>query len=139
MKALYKMDNLDKGKLLCALFPEELENLQKEILSQCNYYLKNEAVFRKGWNVKGFFTADFWYNLVQNANKAISKNPKLWKRPHWFIDHFFDGQNAVFTIQCLLEYAEGDNCDYYLKKAICLLFGTDKVISVSVIKSGIES
>ncbi|MBL7706769.1 MAG: hypothetical protein JNM21_14580 [Taibaiella sp.] len=138
MKALYKMNNLEKGKLLIALFPEELENMQNAIQYQCSYFNKNEIIFRKGWSANGFFTADFWYNLVHYANKGISKNPNLWKRPHWFVDQFFDGINAVFTINCLLEYAEQEECDYYLKKAIYLFFGVDKVIAISIIKAGID-
>ncbi|WP_262908397.1 hypothetical protein [Chryseobacterium indologenes] len=31
MKALHKMDNLDKGELLCRLFPEEMANIQNAV------------------------------------------------------------------------------------------------------------
>lgn len=68
MKALDKMDNLDKAGLLCKLFPAELENLQNAIKKQCDYFLQNETAFREGWHQKGFFTAEFWYRLVQNAH-----------------------------------------------------------------------
>ncbi|SEF62915.1 hypothetical protein [Sphingobacterium lactis] len=73
MKALDKMDNLDKAGLLCKLFPAELENLQNAIKKQCDYFLQNETAFREGWYQKGFFTAEFWYRLVQNAQKGIDK------------------------------------------------------------------
>ena len=73
MKALHKMDNLDKAGLLCKLFPEELENLQNAIEKQCGYFLENETAFREGWYQKGFFTAEFWYRLVQNAKNGINK------------------------------------------------------------------
>ncbi|WP_312074870.1 hypothetical protein [Chryseobacterium sp.] len=49
MKALDKMDNLDKAGLLCKLFPAELENLQNAIKKQCDYFLQNETAFREGW------------------------------------------------------------------------------------------
>jgi len=41
MKALHKMDNLDKGELLCRLFPEEMANIQNAIKKQCEYFLQN--------------------------------------------------------------------------------------------------
>ncbi|MGV0755342.1 hypothetical protein [Empedobacter brevis] len=71
MKALHKMDNLDRGELLCRLFPEEMANIQNAIKKQCDYFLQNETDFREGWFKGGFFTADFWYWLVQNAHRVI--------------------------------------------------------------------
>jgi len=136
MKALNKMDNLDKGALLCSLFPEELQNIQNAIEKQCRYFLQNETAFRKGWHSAGFFTAEFWYRLVQNAHKEISKNQdKLSKRPRWFSDHFFDGHNSLFAVHCLIEYADTEECNYNLKRAIHLLFGCDKMI-VTVFNKG---
>jgi hypothetical protein len=69
----------------------------------------NETAFREGWYQKGFFTAEFWYRLVQNAQKGTAQNEPLWKRPNWFTDHFFDGHNSIFAIHCLIEYTEMHN------------------------------
>lgn len=136
MKALSKMDNLDKGNLLCRLFPEELENLQNAIKQQCEYFLLNETAFREGWHQRGFFTAGFWYSLVQNAHTGVHKNEnKLWKRPHWFVDHFFDGHNSLFALHCLIEYADSKECNPNLKQAIHLLFGKDKMIVIELNKA----
>jgi hypothetical protein len=132
MKALNKMDNLDKAGLLCKLFPEELGNLQNAIEKQCDYFLQNETAFREGWYQKGFFTAEFWYRLVQNAKNGIGKNEKLWKRPHWFIDHFFDGHHSIFAMHCLIEYADDTQCNPNLKQAIHLLFGSDKFLQITL-------
>jgi hypothetical protein len=55
MKALDKMDNLDKAGLLCKLFPAELENLQNAIKTQCDYFLQNETAFREGWYQRIFY------------------------------------------------------------------------------------
>ena len=132
MKALHKMDNLDKAGLLCKLFPAELENLQNAIKTQCDYFLQNETAFREGWYQKGFFTAEFWYRLVQNAQKGIDKAEPLWKRPHWFTDHFFDGHNSIFAIHCLIEYTDDAQCDPQLKQAIHLLFGSDKFLQITL-------
>lgn len=132
MKALNKMDNLDKASLLCKLFPEELENLQNAIEKQCDYFLQNETVFREGWYQKGFFTVEFWYRLVQNAQNGIDKNEKLWKRPHWFVDHFFDGHHSIFAMNCLIEYADDTHCNPNLKQAIHLLFGSENFLQITL-------
>lgn len=136
MKALNKMDNLDKGALLSGLFPEELPNIQNAIEKQCGYFLQNETAFREGWHKGGFFTAEFWYRLVQDAHKEIEKNQDiLCKRPRWFADHFFDGHNSLFAVHCLIEYADTEECNPKLKEAIRLLFGCDKMIVIEVNKA----
>ena len=133
MKALHKMDNLDRGELLCKLFPEEMENIQNAIKKQCDYFLQNETSFREGWHKKGFFTADFWYWLVQNAHRVIERNEdKLLKKPRWFADHFFDGHNAIFAINCLIEYAQAEECTPNLKQAIHLIFGNEPLLKVTL-------
>lgn len=131
MKALNKMDNLDKGTLLSKLFPEALQGIQNAIEKQCGYFLQNETAFREGWHQKGFFTAEFWYRLVENAHKTIEKNDRqLWKRPNWFADHFFDGHNSLFTVHCLIEYADSEDCNLDLTQAIHLLFGSEKLLKI---------
>ncbi|MBN8785829.1 hypothetical protein CMT72_17080 [Elizabethkingia anophelis] len=133
MKALNKMDNLDKGTLLSKLFPEELQDIQNAIEKQCDYFLQNETAFREGWYQKGFFTAEFWYRLVENAHKTIGKNDRqLWKRPNWFADHFFDGHNSLFAVHCLIEYADNKECNTDLKRAIHLLFGSEKLLQITL-------
>ncbi len=132
MKALNKMDNLDKGTLLSKLFPEELQNIQNAIEKQCDYFLQNEIAFREGWHQKGFFTAEFWYRLVENVHKSVGKNDRqLWKRPSWFADHLFDGHNSLFAVHCLIEYADTEDCNPNLKQAIHLLFGNEKLLQIT--------
>lgn len=133
MKALYKMDNLDKGELLCKLFPEEMGNIQETVKQQCNYFLQNEVLFRKGWNKKGLITADFWYRLVQDVHKVIEKHEdKLLKNPRWFADHFFDGYKSIFVIHCLIEYRQTEECTPDLKETIHLLFGSEPLLTINL-------
>lgn len=65
MKALHKMDNLDKGELLCRLFPEEMANIQNAVKKQCEYFLKNEITIREGWYQKGFLPQNFGTGLCR--------------------------------------------------------------------------
>lgn len=137
MKSLHKMDNLDRGELLCKLFPEELSNIQNAIKKQCEYFIQNETAFRKGWHQTGFFTANFWYGLVHSAHKRVGNNEnELCKRPRSFSDHFFDGYNALFAMHCLIEYKGTKECNEELKQAIHLLFGSEKLISIVIQKDG---
>jgi hypothetical protein len=133
MKALNKMNNLDKGELLCRLFPEELEDIQNAIKKECEYFLAHETLFRESWYQKGFFTAGFWYSLVQAAYKEIENSQdKLWKHPRSFADCFFDGHNSLFALYCLIEYADNEKCNNNLKQAIHLFFGSEKIISITI-------
>ncbi len=133
MKALNKMDNLDKGQLLISLLPEELENMLQCIEMQCDYFLQNEIKFREGWNKNGFFSAEFWYRLVREAKNAISNNQqKLSKHPRWFADQFFNGYNTLFTIYCLIDYTDIDQCSIQLKQTVHLLFGSEKLLQITL-------
>ena len=126
------MNNLDRGELLCRLFPQELQNMLDCIAKQCDYFLENENKFRTGWQQHGFFTAAFWYSLVQDAHKRISSQRKqLAVRPRWFSEQFFDGYDALFTVHCLIEYADTELCDFKLRLAIHLLFGDEKMLLVT--------
>ncbi|MBW7891580.1 MAG: hypothetical protein H3C48_11265 [Chitinophagaceae bacterium] len=132
MRPLKQMNNFDRGELLCRLFPEELANTLDSIERQCKYFQKNENAFREGWQQKGFFTASFWYNLVQDTYKRINRQQKeLSIRPRWFADQFFDGHNALFTVYCLIEYAAETGCSYKLRQAIHLFFGEEKLLQLT--------
>ncbi|WP_024566312.1 hypothetical protein [Elizabethkingia anophelis] len=132
MIPLNRMDSLERGILLCKLFPEELKNIQGVIKKQCDYFLENEIKLRENWHNAEFLTADFWYTLVRNANQSIERNEgKLWKKPKWFADHFFDGYNSLFAKHCLIEYANGDDCNTNLKDAIYLFFGREPLLEIT--------
>lgn len=89
---------MDKRTLLSKLLHQELQNIQNTIENQCNYFLKNEIISRKGWNQKGFFVIEFWYSLIENILKTIEKNCQLWKHPNWFTDHSFNGCTVCYTL-----------------------------------------
>ena len=76
MKALDKMDNLDKAGLLCKLFPAELENLQNAIKRNATTSCKNETAFREGWYQRDFLPLNFGTRLAE-CTKGIDKNEPL--------------------------------------------------------------
>lgn len=123
MKALNKMSNLDKGEMLCRLFPEEMENLQLTMATLCKYFLKNEAKFRQEWVKEGFGEVDFWYALVKNAQMRIDNhNKKPFAGKNWFSKNLFSGADRLFTMYCIEKYATTEECSDKMRLAIDLLF-----------------
>ncbi|ANF50285.1 hypothetical protein A0O34_07040 [Chryseobacterium glaciei] len=131
MKALERMNNVEKGKFLADLLPEELPNITRFIEQEIQGFMKSEDHNKSIW--KGtLITADFWYSLVRNVEKAIQKcGSRLHKNHRWFADQLFDGYNALFTIHCLIEYATKAECNHKLKQGIHFLFSEAKLIQTT--------
>lgn len=133
MKALNKMDNLDKGELLTRLFPEKIKELQDAVKKQCEYFKQNELPIRDGWQRNGMFSAETWYQLVENANKNIKKYGKaVYGKPSKYGNLLYMGHNAIFTIHCLIEYSYTKECNVQLRQAIHLLFGDKKLLLITL-------
>ncbi|MBT2559865.1 hypothetical protein J7E50_18250 [Pedobacter sp. ISL-68] len=132
MKPLEKMNNVEKGKFLADLLPEELPNITPFIEQEIQRFLKNEDHNKSIW--KGtLITADFWYSLVRNVEKAIKQyGSRLHKNHRWFADQLFDGYNALFTINCLVEYASKVECNPKLRQGIHFLFSEAKIIQTTI-------
>ncbi|MFP3596945.1 hypothetical protein [Chryseobacterium sp. SIMBA_029] len=122
MKSLERMNNVEKGKMLADLLPEELPNITLFISKEIERFLKNEEQNKSAW--KGtLITANFWYSLVRNVENAIQKcGSRLHTNHRWFADQLFDGYNALFTIHCLIEYTATTQCNPKLKLGIHFLF-----------------
>jgi hypothetical protein len=133
MKALHKMDNQDKGELLTRLFPEKINDLQNAVKTQCEYFKKHELSIREGWQRNPMFTADFWFQLVESANNNVKKYGKqVYGKPSKYGNLLYTWYNAIFTIHCLIEYADSEDCTPELKQAIHLLFGSDKFLQITL-------
>lgn len=63
MKALNKMDNLDKGTLLSKLFPEALQGIQNAIGSNAVTFCKMKLPFVRAGIKKGFSPQNFGTDL----------------------------------------------------------------------------
>lgn len=128
MKTLENMNNVEKGKFLADLFPEELPNITQFIQQEIAHFSKNEADIRRHWT-GNLVTHGFWFQLVQNIESAIKQcGNRLHRNHRWFADQLFDGYNALFTIYCLVEYTSKNECNHKLRQAIHLLFGEAKLI-----------
>ncbi|WP_116789535.1 hypothetical protein [Flavobacterium psychrotrophum] len=104
MKALEKLNNVEKGRLLAGWFPELLPELVDTIKGTQQYLATHETEVREQWD-NGFFKPNFWLRLAADVGRAIDTNgKKLAKSPRLFADELFDGYNALFTIDCIDKY-----------------------------------
>lgn len=105
MKTLHQMNNVEKGKLLADLLPNELEGILKEIQEYYQFLNENKAEAYKDWN-NPFITSDAWHKLAEEANDITMKEGKQLLKSRRFSDQLFDGYLAFFTIDCIVKYAE---------------------------------
>lgn len=123
MKALNEMTNMDKGEILCILFPEELDNLQLTMETLCNYFIQNEAKLRQEWTEEMFSETEFWFALVKNVHMRIERhNKKPFRNKNWFSKNLFSGSDRLFTMYCVQKYATTEECSDKMRLTIRLLF-----------------
>jgi len=135
MKALKEMTFVDKGHLSAGLFPELLREWVDFIKSETEYFRSEEGYYRKNWQTKTFIAVGFWYNLVTDIEQLLRRfNVAMYRNPKVFADQLFYGFYAVFTTNCLIEYADSNQCSLEVKLAIHLLFGQEKNVEHNTIK-----
>lgn len=104
MKALDKLNNVEKGRLLAGWFPDLLPELVETIKGAHEYLTAHEAEVREQWD-NGFFNVEFWLRLSSDVGRCITRHgKKLGTRPRLFAEELFDGYNALFTIDCIDKY-----------------------------------
>lgn len=129
MKALKEMNNVERAYLLAKLFPDTLKGLTAFVQQETERFRTEEQYIRSIWADKTLMTADFWFGLISNAEQILKHyNVMLHRSVRVFSDQLFDGYNAIFLTNCLLEYADTVECDRKLKESIHLLFGYEKMI-----------
>lgn len=129
MKALKEMSKVEKAYLLAILFPDTLKELTEFIQKETERFRAHEEYMRSIWADKTLITADFWFGLVGNTETLLKRhNVMLFRSQRVFSDQLFDGYNAIFLVNCLIEFSEQKGCDTELKQAIHLLFGYQKLI-----------
>jgi len=131
MKALKEMNNVERAYLLAKLFPDTLKELTAFVQQETERFRTNEEYMRSIWADKTLITADFWFGLVGNTEDLLKRyNVMLHRSTRVFSDQLFDGYNAIFLTNCLIEYAGTSECNAKMKEAIHLIFGHDKMILI---------
>jgi ABC-type nitrate/sulfonate/bicarbonate transport system substrate-binding protein len=121
MKALNKLDSVDKGKLFAGWFPDEMQGFVEAVKGAYEYMVAHEAEIREtGEGV--IYNVDFWFKVAANVAAAIEQYGKrLAKNQNLFADQLFDGYNALFTVDCLYKYQHKTNNPKFVQ-AVRLLF-----------------
>jgi hypothetical protein len=121
MRPLHTMNNVEKGKLLANLFPEQLPEILTALQKAYDFLSENEEGIRAQWD-NGFIRFDFWYRVATDVANALQRNGKaLAKSSHLFAEELFSHHNALFTIDCITKQAKDSENQKY-RQAVALLF-----------------
>lgn len=104
MKPLESLSNVEKGKLLHNLFPQEIPAYLEYAERLCDTIKEDEGNQRKSWDI-GFISFDFWIHLITQTQRKIEQyGIRLHQNSKLFSDQLFDGQLAMFQVHALLLY-----------------------------------
>ena len=105
MKPLQSMNNVDKGKLLATLFPEQVQRILDSLTAAHAFLNENEETLRSTWE-NTLLPFDFWMQLAEQVQSIIRNyGQKLTKSTSLFSDQLFDGYLAILTIDCIVKQA----------------------------------
>jgi hypothetical protein len=122
MKPLEQLINVEKGKLVHELFPDEMPALLQHIKETGSLIDRDKDEIKAHWE-NGLLTADFWFTLSNNANRIIDKyGAKLEKSSRLFADQLFDGYTAIYTVECIVKYASSKAANKKFMNAVAMLF-----------------
>jgi len=121
MSPLKALNNVQKARLLHALFYNEIPAFLTYTKNHCTYMRENPDEVRKVW-VDQLFSVEFWFELAEETNRKIKQYGKqLEKSSAVFSDQLFDGYGALFLNHCLTTYAgKGNPTDPKFKTAVDL-------------------
>lgn len=123
MQPLHKFTNVDKAKLLHALFIHEIPGFLTFAQEMSAFIKDHPDEVRKVWKNQ-LFGVDFWFQLSADADRKIKQYGKqLEKSSAVFADRLFDGYGALYLHHCLTTYTEqGKHNDPKFKTAVDLFF-----------------
>ena len=117
------MNNVQKARLLHALFLLEIPAVLSYTKEQALYLANHETESRVAWG-NGLFGFDFWLELSRTVHLTIEQYGRsLEKSSVTFSEQLFGGYAAMFTVHCLIQYvAQGKAADPKFSTAVDLLF-----------------
>lgn len=118
------MTNVEKGKLIAEFFPEEIAGILEAIENQHYIPVENKDRYTENWD-KGLITVEFWYALAHDVFSRITRQRKALSKSRRFADQLFDGDNALFTIDCIVMYANNERRGSQFYYMITSLFDSD--------------
>lgn len=121
MKTRHEMNNVERGKLLADLFPDELQGVLDAIPLIYEMLSENKDDIASKWD-NGLITFDFWFRLADDVNAIVAKQGKQLLKSRRFADQLFDGYYALFTIDCIVKHAGKERRDSNFYHMVCALF-----------------
>jgi hypothetical protein len=99
------MNNTEKGKLLAALFPEQVAGILDSLTQTYQFLTENEETLRSAWDNE-MLSFDFWVALAAEVADTVSRHKKtLSRNSSVFAVQLFSGYHALFTIDCITKQA----------------------------------
>jgi hypothetical protein len=123
MQPLHTFNNVQKAKLLHALFIHEIPGFLAYTQEMSAFIKAKPDEVRKVWK-NLLFGVDLWFQLSEEADSKIKRYGKqLEKSSNLFADQLFDGYGALYLHHCLTTYTEqGKHSDPKFKTAVDLFF-----------------
>lgn len=123
MKPLNSLTNIDKGKLLHQLFPDEIPALLVFVHNMTITIKEQEKIHGEHCENE-LFSFDFWLSLLTEVDKKINRyGGRLNKNPGLFADELFNGYLAIYLVHCLTVYTTSrQHPNIKFTKAVELLF-----------------
>ena len=104
MKPLESLSNVEKGKLLHGLFPQEIPPFLEFAEKLCDTIREDEANQKAQWK-NGLISFDFWISLITQTQRKIEQyGIRLHQSSKLFSDQLFDGHLAMFQCHALFLY-----------------------------------
>jgi hypothetical protein len=124
MKPLNNFHNVDKGKLLHELFPDEIPALLDDIKEVCADLKTNMEAYASTWDF-GLMTFGTWLSLAENAEKLIDRHrANMIKSSKVFADQLFHSYDytVLFVNDRIVKYAQEKSENSKFKQVVALLF-----------------
>lgn len=125
MKTRHNLNNVERGKLLADLFPDELQGILDAIPLIYETLSRNKADIAGQWN-NPLITFDSWFRLATGVNTVITEHGSKLLKSKRFSDELFDGYYAFFTIDCMVKYAEKERKDSNFYHMVIALFSYER-------------
>lgn len=121
MKELNRMNNVEKGYLLAQLFPEEIKGILDAIEKIHYTLIEDREQIERDWD-NGMLNINFWYSLAHEVYSKVTRQGKQLLKCRRFADQLFDGYNAIFTIDCIVKFAERERMGSKFYHMVQVLF-----------------
>ncbi|MES2456856.1 MAG: hypothetical protein V4594_14985 [Bacteroidota bacterium] len=122
MKPIHKLKLKDKIKYLHALFPAAIPEYLTFIRTYAIEVIDDREEITRVWGNQ-VVSLDYWLILAQLAETRTKRyGDSLSFCGKLFYKSLFGGKLSLFSIHCLLEYIEQDDCSDKFKTAVKLFF-----------------